>query len=456
MKLPKMLTSRRRVGVVGLYRSGKTVFLTSLINHLQNHRPDQLRLGKGDVRIIFAGEKEPDRFKAFPYLEHRNRLLKSRQWPIKTRDISEYRCRYQRSDWRLHEGEISLVDFPGERLADLMMAEASYGQWSDLITAILRNHEEYASHAEGYLNALQGEAVSEDEVLGRYRQLLLTLFDHFLPVISPSTFLLTPEGKWLGDLPAEKRMTDAFCGLDAARQFAPLPKEMRSAYPELTKQFEKRYEEYRRQIAIPIFRWMKSCDALTVLLDVTSLLAGGVGMYDGNKELLKLLIERLRPGRTYFGLSMDLLSKAFLEIPSWLAGLVNVPDWKTIKKVLFVSTKADKVHQVDRDRLQNLVRDMTEPLIAPHEARTWSLEVGYFVCAAVNSTRSGEGRKLQAYRGESEEAISFVPSEVPEGWPANWNQGDYRFPNVDPWLPRRRDAAPDQIGLDGIIDFLMR
>lgn len=36
---------RIRVGVIGMYQSGKTVLLTSLINHLLNHDPDRLPLG---------------------------------------------------------------------------------------------------------------------------------------------------------------------------------------------------------------------------------------------------------------------------------------------------------------------------------------------------------------------------------------------------------------------------
>ncbi len=41
----------KRVGVVGLYSSGKTVFLTSLINHLSEHDPSLCALNGGKCRV---------------------------------------------------------------------------------------------------------------------------------------------------------------------------------------------------------------------------------------------------------------------------------------------------------------------------------------------------------------------------------------------------------------------
>ena len=51
MRLPKIHSVEHRIGVIGLYRAGKTVFLTSLINHLQNHDPRILPVGKAQTRI---------------------------------------------------------------------------------------------------------------------------------------------------------------------------------------------------------------------------------------------------------------------------------------------------------------------------------------------------------------------------------------------------------------------
>lgn len=455
MNFPKFRLCRQRVGVVGLYRSGKTVFLTSLINHLQNHHPHQFRLGRGDVKLTYSGEQKPTRFPAFPYLEYRNQLVNAKEWPVKTRGVSEYCCRYYRSDWRVSRGEITLVDFPGERLADLMMAKASYDEWSDIIMAIFQNHDEYRSLAESYLNSVEGSCISEAAVVDAYRQLLLKLFLGFRPVVSPSAFLLSPDGRWLGDVPRDQCMDHCFSGLDASKQFVPLFVDARQRNPELRKIFSKRYEEYRRIISLPLSKWMRSCDALTVLIDVTALLAGGEGMYQGNRELLRNLIEQLSPGKSYFGVSVDVLSTVLSPVHGPLNSFLDL-NWHEITRMAFVATKADKVHESDRQRLCDLVKEMTEGLIAAHRVRAVSLDVGYFACAAVKSTRSAPDGKLQAYIGDGDQPSAFMPSGVPEEWPKTWQHGTYHFPNMAPWIPPRRDAAPDHIELNRVADFLMQ
>ena len=47
--------TRIRVGVIGMYQSGKTVLLTALVNHLVSHDPDRLPLGADHTEIGFLG-----------------------------------------------------------------------------------------------------------------------------------------------------------------------------------------------------------------------------------------------------------------------------------------------------------------------------------------------------------------------------------------------------------------
>ena len=50
MDFYKMRTSEHRVAVVSLAAAGKTVFITSLIDHLWNHDPAEFPLGNDAVR----------------------------------------------------------------------------------------------------------------------------------------------------------------------------------------------------------------------------------------------------------------------------------------------------------------------------------------------------------------------------------------------------------------------
>src|SRR5690606_14002067 len=86
--------NRRAVGLVGLFYSGKTVLLTSLIAHLRNHDPDRLPLavGGGGPEVTLLGERPPllcdERFDVD---DHYNRLVVS-DWPAKTDRLNEYRA----------------------------------------------------------------------------------------------------------------------------------------------------------------------------------------------------------------------------------------------------------------------------------------------------------------------------------------------------------------------------
>lgn len=454
MRIPKLRLVQRRIGVVGLYRSGKTVFLTSLINHLQNHSPDRFRLGDGSARVTFDRELPPRSFDPFAYLQHRNQLVERHAWPVKTRTTAEYRCRFYRSDWLISRGEWTLVDFAGERMADILMADCSYAQWSDLLLAIFREHSEYRSLAGPYLAAMDDPATTGEQLLAAYRRLLLELFLNYRPVVSPSTFLLSEDGTWLGDVPRE-RWADRPAGLDERRQFAPLSPAARAGRGELARQFERHYGDYRSRLAQPLAGWMRHCDHLVVLVDVTTLLAGGEAMYQGNRELLRCLMDRLCPGKSLLGLSVDLLTTLLAPIHQQITRVLDLT-WRQISKIAFVATKADKVHQDDRQKLVSLLREMVEPLVAAHRERAVALEVEYFACAAVNSTRSLDGGKLLgAAAGQSEPSV-FTPSAVPEQWPPSWQHGQYTFLNVAPHVPARRDAAPDHLGLNQVVDFLMR
>src|SRR5262245_59233150 len=124
MGVLRVKTTEARVGVVGLYSSGKTVLLTWLINHLQHHHPDRLPLVlKGPTPTIRRFTvKEPDRgWTAFNYTGFRDSLVNYGRWPEKTRDRSQFVCQFERSDWRFSDCKLKLYDLPGERVADAGM-----------------------------------------------------------------------------------------------------------------------------------------------------------------------------------------------------------------------------------------------------------------------------------------------------------------------------------------------
>ena len=125
-----------RLGVTGLSRAGKTVFITALLHGL-------LRGGRFPVfealsggRIIRARlEPQPDdAVPRFDYEAHLRALTGERRWPESTTRISELRLviEYQsaRRGTRNRTLTLDIVDYPGEWLLDLPLLDKSYEQWS--------------------------------------------------------------------------------------------------------------------------------------------------------------------------------------------------------------------------------------------------------------------------------------------------------------------------------------
>src|SRR5436189_354863 len=131
-----------RLGVTGLSRSGKTVFITALIHGL-------IRGGRFPIFEPFATgriararlEPQPDdAVPRFDYENHVRTLIQERRWPNSTTDISELRLviDYQRRNGADRTLTLDIVDYPGEWLLDLPLLNKSYEQWSGESLALSR------------------------------------------------------------------------------------------------------------------------------------------------------------------------------------------------------------------------------------------------------------------------------------------------------------------------------
>src|SRR5262245_61864787 len=134
------MTPTVRLGVTGLARSGKTVFITSLIRNLVGggRLPFLAAMAEGRVARAYLEPQPDDRVARFAYEEHLSDLARDPPlWPESTRQVSqlrltvEYRSarvmRRALSTGRLH---IDVVDYPGEWLLDLPLLDLDFAQWS--------------------------------------------------------------------------------------------------------------------------------------------------------------------------------------------------------------------------------------------------------------------------------------------------------------------------------------
>ena len=128
-----------RLGVTGLSRSGKTVFLTALINNLIAGARLPVLAASAEGRII-RGALEPqpdDAVPRFAYEEHldaldRRPIAAGRSRPAASRSCGstiEFETRVGLGPGR-SSLDLDIVDYPGEWLLDLPLLDKIYAQWS--------------------------------------------------------------------------------------------------------------------------------------------------------------------------------------------------------------------------------------------------------------------------------------------------------------------------------------
>ena len=131
-----------RLGVTGLTRAGKTVFMTALVHNLLHggRLPVFEALSSGRVARARLAPQPDDAVPRFDYEAHVQGLIDERCWPESTRNISELRLiiNYQSGRGRARALTLDIVDYPGEWLLDLPLIEKSYGAWSAETLALSR------------------------------------------------------------------------------------------------------------------------------------------------------------------------------------------------------------------------------------------------------------------------------------------------------------------------------
>lgn len=469
------------VGVVGLAGCGKTVFLTSLIAHLKDHEPDLFHLHSFkhslDPRAIIGKFRKPTdsevivkKFRHipsaaieedFPYERFRDALVNHGRWPEKTKDLNTYHMCFERTD-RIREIDITLIDFPGERIADAMMGNSDYVQWSDDLLLRYDNDSDYRTLCEDYLNYINGKTVVEEEVISRFKIVLGRLMAAYKPLITPSIFSLDLNGKTPSAAPPEELARKRIVGLAEDSQFAPLSAQCRAQNPEIAERFSAHYQAYRTHVPDRVFKKLHDCDGLIVAIDVPGTLRANIGRLNDTEAILDSLFQICAPDtkaksnrimERVRSKSFSLLRMPFVLPMAWLP--------IKLKRIAFVATKSDLVQYEQATRMRDLLSQIVQKKMRNFDFK-WQL----FTCSAITSTFERDG-KLFGYPiydvncnllppPAADTALSELkPDDLPKEWPTDWGNNQYYFPEVWPVLPRRKTQPPKQEGLNKIIDFLL-
>ncbi len=380
-----------RIGVTGLSRAGKTVFITSLIaNLLDRSRMPGLKANPL-ISAAFLQPQPDDTVPRFSYEKHLQALnAPMPHWPESTSSISQLRLSLRMQPTGILRGlkgpktlHIDIVDYPGEWLLDLPLLKQSYAEWSAQSLSQAR-----AGLAEGWLGVLNNcdpsAALSEPQAQG-----LAEAFTAYLKAARKAGFSNCAPGRFLlpGDLKDSPALT-----------FAPLPRPDKVRSKTLYGAFERRFEAYKKQIVRPFFRdHFSKIDRQIVLVDALGAIHNGPEAVEDLRLALGGIMSSFRPGKNH--------------ILSMITG-------RKVEKILFAATKADHIHHSQHPQLTGFL----EALLADAKdtanwkgAATQALSLAA-LRATVEQSAMHEGEMLDLVRGtlmEGGKDVALHPGDLP-------------------------------------------
>ncbi len=440
-----------RLGVTGLSRAGKTVFITSLVANMMDRgrMPGLLAAADGRITAAYLQPQPNDTLPRFDYEAHLGALTaENPHWPESTRAISELRLSLRVRPSGLLGGlqgprtvHVDIVDYPGEWLLDLGLLDKSFAEWSEETLS----RTDARSEAAGYLETMRAQdaaALLDETVAQRlaksYTDYLAQARAAGLSDCTPGRFLLP------GDLAGSPVLT-----------FAPLPQPSTPGRKSLWREFERRFEAYKSRIVKPFFRdHFARIDRQIVLVDALGAVHSGPQAVEDMRRAMRDILKAFRPGTNAF------LSRIFMG--------------RRVEKILFAATKADHLHHSQHAQLTALIEALLRD--ARDRAAFAGAETSALALASIRATteetRTHEGETLNCVRGtlltqtgKRGKQAAFYPGSLPDDPgkilnPARdgaerWLEAQYEVMKFAPApLTLRPGEGPPHIRLDRAAQFL--
>lgn len=356
-----------RLGVTGLSRSGKTVFISSLIHNLLHggRLPMFEAQSSGRIAKTEISPQPSMDIPRFEYEAHIETLLQDKLWPQSTRSISEIRLTVHfesASSWNRKFGRgtlnIDIVDYPGEWLLDLPLLGLSFEQWSEQALSLsqIGERKKLAKTWHTILNKIDSNQPANEMTA---KDLAKHFTDYLIACRQDNTALSTlPPGRFImpGDLEGSPALT-----------FSPMNKFSGEAPKDgsLYTMMSERYDAYKDIVVKPFFReHFARLDRQIVLVDVLQALNAGPESLADLENALCDILNCFRTGKhTLIGSMLG----------------------RKIDRILFAATKADHLHHENHDKLEALLRRLVENAIK--KAKYTGANVKVIGLAAVRATK---------------------------------------------------------------------
>lgn len=443
-----------RIAVTGLSRSGKTAFITSLINQLLHiNRVDNAHLPLFEAarnQSIIAVKRIHQLNLSIPRFDYENNLKALAQqpptWPQSTRGVSETRLaiRYQHQDSLMRYLKetgtlyLDIFDYPGEWLLDLPLLDLNFQEWSQELFRL--NYGQRASLSSGWIEKVKNldlSAVADEDILAQlsqdYTNYLLECKQKGLHFIQPGRFVLP------GDLEGAP-----------ALQFFPLihlteeewsalkNRKQSNSYFSLLNQ---RYEYYRQNVVKSFYKdYFSTFDRQVILADCLTPLNHSQQAFLDMQEGLQQLFKNFHYGKR------NLLHRLFSP---------------QIDKLMFIATKADHITSDQLPNLISLMRQLVQE--GGRYVEYEGIETEYTAIAAIRATQqvivnqNGQSfRALQGVRSSDKQKVIIYPGTVPNRLPPAefWQKQHFDFDQFEP-QPLTSGESISHLRMDAVLQFLL-
>ena len=453
--LYQLAANRRvRLAVTGLSRSGKSVFITSLVNQLLEASQQQHRLTRVTAvqqgRFLAAQEApQPDgTVPTFRYDDYKDMLLDAQpQWPASTEDISQIRLHIRTKpsgflDRNLSDHQnlyLDIIDYPGEWLVDLTMLELDFDAWSQQIIEQSRQPQLYDLSASwrNYLEQQDCHARCKRQTVEHAHRLF-------------RDYLLAAKTQGYNFLQPGRILLPGLLAGSPAVTFCPCPHPAQTPQTQsLYTQLADRFEMYKKEVIQPFYQQhFSKFDCQVVLVDLMYALQQGQAHFEDTATTLNALLASFRHGRS------KILSRLFNP---------------QIDRILCAVTKADQINQSHHQNLQKLLQSMLRPTIKKTEFE--DLRYMILALASIKATETIHedghhettkdyirGRLSQDDPSAPAKELHYPPGSVPDQIPSatSWQNNPFLFYSFHPpVLQLKAGQSFPHINMDKAIEFLL-
>lgn len=449
-----------KLAVTGLSRSGKTVFMTSMIqnllvldNNLEGALPEiskrlcdqtgRTRLKK--ITIIPAGAQQINQFD----FKSKVSLLEAEKpdWPRPTDDISTISLMLElgwggsgflrplKNSLPNRSIKIDIIDYPGEWLLDLPLLYQSYEEWSSSTLKLMDSEprskcfEEFRdyirnSHLSSNKKSQDSEVLIKEAHQLYKKGLLECRFKYGLQYLQPGRFVCPgPKG---GDLPLF--------------WFFPLePSGSSAKQGSIQDLLKKRFDAYKKYVCEEFFdKYFDQFNRQIFLVDVLTALHQGRTIFTDTQKAIEEILSGMARRQEFCITEPIKAAKKLLNGKFTISG--KNFSGQIIKKLVVAATKADHVPEISQHNMAFLVEDMTRAKVKGIFKDNFSFHAIASIASTEPSTLNFKDKEVAAVVGKVDGQIrqyyvGQIPSKIPEK-----NYFDHKFFSLPNFEPRPFDS----------------